>query len=172
MRKFVLALACLIAPFVFSSCEDSGDLLGAIDMTIGSESVSIPNAVFTEVSGTTRVVGTNVKQTVTISFKGTGEKTYTLGLGKDLLSAAGNIGNITNMENTLLYVPSSGITEDGLTAICGTLTVTKYTNTGVEGTFKGKGLKTRLITSGNIDFSSLEGALQDFEGTFTAIGKK
>ncbi len=141
-------------------------------MTIGSEKVSIPDAVFTEVSGTTRVVGTNVKQTVTISFKGSSEKTYTLGLGKDLLSAIANVGNITNMENTLLYVPSSGITKDGLTAIYGTLTITKYTNTRVEGKFEGYGLKSELITSGNFNLSDLQGSLQKFEGTFTAIGKK
>lgn len=87
----MLALVCLALPFAFWSCEDTEELIGAIDITIEDESHNIPNAFFTELSGVTTIAGTNIKESVAVAFKGSSEKTYTLGLGKDALSAAANI---------------------------------------------------------------------------------
>ncbi len=172
MRKFMLALVCLAIPFAFWSCEDAEELIGAIDISIEEESHNIPNALFTELSGVTTIAGSNIKESVAIAFKGSKEGSYTLGLGKDALAAAANILNITSMENTLVYVPSSGAKEDGVTAVCGTLKITKYSDNKVEGEFSGYGVKTSLITSGDIDWSDLQSNLQQISGTFTAVGKK
>ena len=172
MRKLMFALVCLALPFAFWSCEDTEELIGAIDITIGSETYNIPNAFFTEVSGSTAIAGSNIKESVAVAFKGSSEKTYTLGLGKDALSAAANIMNIGSMENTLVYIPSSGVKDDGITAVYGTLKITKYTDTKVEGEFSGYGVKSSIITSGNVDWSNLQSNLQEISGTFTAVGKK
>lgn len=172
MRKLMFALVCLALPFAFWSCEDTEELIGAIDITIGTETYNIPNAFFTEVSGRTAIAGSNIKESVAIEFKGSSEKTYTLGLGKDPLTAATNILNLSNMENTLVYIPSSGAAEDGITAVCGTLKITEYTSTKVKGEFSGYGVKSSIITSGNVDWSNLQSNLQEISGTFTAVGKK
>lgn len=172
MRKLMLALVCLALPFAFWSCEDTEELIGAIDIKIEDESHDIPNAFFTELSGVTTIAGTNIKESVAVAFKGSSEKTYTLGLGKDALSAAANIMNIGSMENTLVYIPSSGVKDDGITAVCGTLKITEYTSTKVEGEFSGYGVKSSIITSGNVDWSNLQSNLQEISGTFTAVGKK
>lgn len=44
MRKLMFALVCLALPFAFWSCEDTEELIGAIDITIGTDTYNIPNA--------------------------------------------------------------------------------------------------------------------------------
>lgn len=103
MRKFMLALVCMIVPFAFWSCEEVEELVGSIDMTLGDKQIAIPAAVFANIDGTTTVAGTNVQESIAISFKGSATGSYTLGLGKTMLEALGNVTNITDMENTLVY---------------------------------------------------------------------
>lgn len=169
MRKFMLALVCMIVPFAFWSCEEVEELVGSIDMTLGDKQIAIPAAVFANIDGTTTVAGTNVQESIAISFKGSATGSYTLGLGKTMFEALRNVTNITDMENTLVYVPSSGIKDDGMTAICGELTITKYSANKVEGEFTGYGLKTSVL-NGDFDLSNLQDQLQEFSGHFEAVG--
>ncbi|MBO5963527.1 MAG: hypothetical protein J6P97_03500 [Bacteroidales bacterium] len=172
MKRIMYALACLVMPFMFFSCEELEGLVGEMDLTINDETIHIPDAVFTELEGFTTIAGSNLKENVAIVFKGDSKGSYTLGLGKDLLSAAANVSNITNMENTLVYVPSSGIEEDGLTLVCGTLEITSYTKNKVKGTFSGYGLKTSILSEGELNFSSLQNNFEKVSGSFEAVGKK
>lgn len=169
MRKFMLALVCMIVPFAFWSCEEVEELVGSIDMTLGDKQIAIPAAVFANIDGTTTVAGTNVQESIAISFKGSATGSYTLGLGKTMFEALRNVTNITDMENTLVYVPSSGIKDDGMTAIYGELTITKYSANKVEGEFTGYGLKTSVL-NGDFDLSNLQDQLQEFSGHFEAVG--
>ncbi len=172
MKRIMFALACFVMPFMFFSCEDLEGLVGEIDLTIGEETIHIPDAVFTELEGFTTIAGSNLKENAAIVFKGDSKGSYTMGLGEDLLSAAANVSNITNMENTLVYVPSSGIEEDGLTLICGKLEITSYTKTKVKGTFSGYGLKTSILSEGELNFSNLQSNFKEISGSFEAVGKK
>lgn len=169
MRKFMLALVCMIVPFAFWSCEEVEELVGSIDMTLGDKQIAIPAAVFANIDGTTTVAGTNVQESIAISFEGSATGSYTLGLGKTMFEALRNVTNITDMENTLVYVPSSGIKDDGMTAIYGELTITKYSANKVEGEFTGYGLKTSVL-NGDFDLSNLQDQLQEFSGHFEAVG--
>lgn len=172
MKRIMKFLVCLIAPFMFFGCEELEDMVGEINMTIGEETVKIPDALFTQIEGVTTIAGTNIQESVAIVFTGDSVGTYTLGLGDDLLSAAGNITNIADIENSLVYIPTSGIKEDGVTMICGKLEITKYNNQNIEGTFTGYGLKTSILQEGNIDFSSIQESIKEINGDFRAIGQK
>ena len=172
MKKIMRFLVCLLAPVMFFGCEEVQDMVGEMNITIAEEQVKIPDALFTQIEGVTTIVGTNVKESVAIAFKGDGVGTYTLGLGTDLLSAAANLSNISSMENTLVYIPSSGISEDGMTTLCGTLEITKYTSQKVEGTFTGYGIKTSIVSEGNLSWDALQESIKEISGSFKAVGQK
>ncbi len=172
MRKFIMVLACAIAPFMFSSCEEAEGLVGSMTITVGEQTYNIPDALFYGDTKATYVAGSNFSESIGIRFEGFWPGTYTLGLGENILSAAGNISEITNMKNTLIYIPSSGIETDGLTAVCGTLNITEYATNSLKGEFRGYALRSELISSGDIDWSSIENNLQEFSGSFEAVGRK
>ncbi len=167
----MLALVCAVLPFVFSSCEETEELLGSMTVTIGEATYKIPDALFYGDNGNTYVASSNLKENVAIMFKGNSVGTYKLGLGEDLIEAAVNIGSISEMENTFVYTPTTGIVEEGVTAICGTLEITSYNTSKLIGTFEGYGLRTSLLSSGNIDWSNLEGNFVKINGTFEAVGR-
>lgn len=172
MKKIMRFLVCLLAPVMFFGCEEVQDMVGEMNITIAEEQVKIPDALFTQIEGVTTIVGTNVKESVAIAFTGDSVGTYTLGLGTDLLSAAGNITNISSMENTLVYIPTSGIREDGMTTLCGTLEITKYTSQKVEGTFSGYGIKTSILSEGDLSWDALQESIKEISGSFKAVGQK
>jgi hypothetical protein len=83
----------------------------------------------------------------------------------------GNLSDIASMENTLIYVPTSGIEKDGMTALYGTITFSKVTNNVIEGTFEGGGIKTSIIDEmGDVSITEIEELITEFSGEFTAIG--
>ncbi|MBO7277151.1 MAG: hypothetical protein J6U84_04225 [Bacteroidales bacterium] len=173
MKKSLVKLfALFMAIFTLSSCEDMEQLAGEMDITIGKSTYHIPTAVFYSNGNNTFITGTNIKQSVALKVKDIAVGKKTLGLGNNVLSAIGNLDNISSMENTLVYIPSSGIEKDGMTALYGTITITKVTSTLIEGTFEGGGVKTSLLD----DLSSLESLLdagdviEEFSGTFKAYG--
>lgn len=172
MKKIMRFLVCLLAPVMFFGCEEVQDMVGEMNITIAEEQVKIPDALFTQIEGVTTIMGTNVKESVAIAFTGDSVGTYTLGLGTDLLSAAGNITNISSMENTLVYIPTSGIREDGMTTLCGTLEITKYTSQKVEGTFSGYGIKTSILSEGDLSWDALQESIKEISGSFKAVGQK
>ena len=172
MKKIMRFLVCLLAPVMFFGCEELQDMVGEMNITIGEEQVKIPDALFTQIEGITTIVGTNVQESVVIAFTGDSVGTYTLGLGTDLLSAAGNITNISSMENTLVYIPTSGIREEGMTTLCGTLEITKYTSQKVEGTFSGYGIKTSILSEGDLSWDALQESIKEISGSFKAVGQK
>ena len=172
MKKIMRFLVCLLAPVMFFGCEELQDIVGEMNITIGEEQVKIPDALFTQIEGITTIVGTNVQESVAIAFTGDSVGTYTLGLGTDLLSAAGNITNISSMENTLVYIPTSGIREEGMTTLCGTLEITKYTSQKVEGTFSGYGIKTSILSEGDLSWDALQESIKEISGSFKAVGQK
>jgi hypothetical protein len=173
MKKSLVKLfALFMAIFTLSSCEDMEQLAGEMDITIGKSTYHIPTAVFYSNGNNTFITGTNIKQSVALKVKDIAVGKKTLGLGNNVLSAIGNLDNISSMENTLVYIPSSGIEKDGMTALYGTITITKVTSTLIEGTFEGGGVKTSLLD----DLSSLGSLLdagdviEEFSGTFKAYG--
>ncbi len=138
MKKNLLKLLALfVAIFTFSSCEEAVEnLAGEMDITIGESTYHIPAAVFYSNGSNTFITGTNVKQSVAITVKDIAVGKKTLGLGDDILTAIGNLDNISSMENTIVYIPTSGIEKDGMTALYGNITITKVTSTLIEGTFE------------------------------------
>lgn len=174
MKKSLLKLfALFMAIFTFSACEEVPEsLAGEMDITISESTYHIPAAVFYSNGNNTFITGTNVKQSVALKIKDVAVGKKTLGLGDNLLSAIGNLDNISSMENTIVYIPSSGIEKDGLTALYGKITLTKVTSSCIEGTFVGGGVKTSLLD----DLSGLESLLdagdvvEEFSGTFKAYG--
>jgi hypothetical protein len=173
MKKSLVKLfALFMAIFTLSSCEDMEQLAGEMDITIDKSTYHIPTAVFYSNGNNTFITGTNIKQSVALKVKDIAVGKKTLGLGNNVLSAIGNLDNISSMENTLVYIPSSGIEKDGMTALYGTITITKVTSTLIEGTFEGGGVKTSLLD----DLSSLGSLLdagdviEEFSGTFKAYG--
>ena len=171
-KTLVKLLALFVAIFTFSSCEDMEQLAGEMDITIGQSTYHIPTAVFYSDGDDTFITGTNIKQSVAITVKDIAVGKKTLGLGDDILTAIGNLDNISAMENTIVYIPTSGIEKDGMTALYGKITITKVTSTLVEGTFEGGGVKTSLLD----DLSELESLLdagdviEEFSGDFKAYG--
>lgn len=165
-------LAVFMALFTFSSCEPE-DLVGNIDITIDGSTYHIPVAVFYAEGNDTYIAGTNIKQSVTFKLEDVEVGKKTLGLGKTLYSAATNLDKIDDMKNTLVYIPTSGITEDGMTAMYGTITITKATKSIVEGTFEGGGVKTSVLQSlSNLDYDNFEDNVVKFSGSFSAVGRK
>ena len=82
-----------------------------------------------------------------------------------------NIDEITSMDNTLIYIPVSGIEKDGMTALYGTITFSKVTDNVIEGTFEGGGVKTSVIDEmGNVSLSEVENLITEFSGEFKAVG--
>jgi hypothetical protein len=165
-------LALFMAIFTFSACENVEDLAGEMDITIGKETFHIPAALFYSNENNTFITATNVKQSVAIKVKDAAIGKKTLGLGKNVLEAVGNIDNFSSMENTLVYIPTSGIEEDGMTALYGTITLTKVTSTWVEGTFEGGGVKTSLLNdiSGLSSILDAPELIEEFSGEFKAYG--
>ena len=174
MKKNLLKLLALfVAIFTFSSCEEAVEnLAGEMDITIGESTYHIPAAVFYSNGSNTFITGTNVKQSVALKIKDVAVGKKTLGLGQTILSAVGNLTDISSMENTLVYIPTSGIEKDGLTAVYGTITLTKATSTCIEGTFEGGGIKTSVLEElGNIEsLLEVEELIEEFSGTFKAYG--
>ncbi|MEE1019873.1 MAG: hypothetical protein U0L93_00475 [Bacteroidales bacterium] len=169
--KLVKLLAIFMAIFTFSSCEEVEELTGDIDITIGKDTFHLPAATFYSNNSFTIVTGTNVKQSVVLKIKDASIGKKTLGLGKTALSAVGNLNEITSTDNTLVYVPLSGIEKDGMTALYGTITITKKTSTSIEGTFEGGGVKTSVIDEmGDISITELGELITEFSGEFSAVG--
>lgn len=169
--KLVKLLAIFMAIFTFSSCEEVDELTGDIDITIGKETFHIPAATFYSNDSFTIITGTNLKQSVAIKVKDAAVGKKTLGLGKTALSAVGNLGDIASVDNTLVYVPSSGIEKDGMTALYGTITITKKTAASIEGTFEGGGIKTSIIDEmQDVSITELDELITEFSGEFSAIG--
>jgi hypothetical protein len=52
------------------------------------------------------------------------------------------------------------------------LEITSYTKNKVKGTFSGYGLKTSILSEGELNFSSLQGNFEKVSGSFEAVGKK
>ena len=170
-NKLVKLLAIFIAIFAFSSCEEAEELTGNIDITIDGSTYHLPVATFYSNGANTYITGTNVKQSVALKVKDVAVGKKTLGLGKTALGAVGNIDEITSMDNTLIYIPVSGIEKDGMTALYGTITFSKVTNNVIEGTFEGGGVKTSVIDEmGNVSLSEVEYLITEFSGEFKAVG--
>jgi hypothetical protein len=170
-NKLLSLLAIFIAVFTFSSCEDVEELAGSVDITIDKETYHLPAAVFYSNGDNTFITGSNIKQSVALKIKDVNVGKKTIGLGKTILSAVGNLSDIASMENTLIYVPTSGIEKDGMTALYGTITFSKVTNNVIEGTFEGGGIKTSIIDEmGDVSITEIEELITEFSGEFTAIG--
>ncbi len=170
-NKLMKLLAIFIAIFAFSSCEEVKELTGSIDITIDESTYHIPVATFYSNGKTTHITGTNVMQSVVLKVKDVAVGKKNLGLGKDALSAIGNLNEITSMDNTLIYIPSSGIDKDGMTALYGTITFTKVTDNIIEGTFEGGGVKTSVIDEmGDVSLTEISDLITDFSGKFEAVG--
>lgn len=170
-NKLLSLLAIFIAVFTFSSCEDVEELAGSVDITIDKETYHLPAAVFYSNGDNTFITGSNIKQSVAFKIKDAKVGKKTLGLGKTILGAVGNLSDIASMDNTLIYVPTSGIEKDGMTALYGTITLSKVTNNVIEGTFEGGGVKTSIIDEmGDVSITEIEELITEFSGEFTAIG--
>ncbi len=170
-NKLVKLLAIFMAIFAFSSCEEAKELTGDIDITIAGSTYHIPVATFYSNGANTYITGTNIKQSVALKVKDIAVGKKNLGLGKDALSALGNLSDITSMDNTLVYIPTSGIEKDGMTALYGTITFTKVTDNIIEGTFEGGGVKTSVIDEmGNVSITEIGDLITEFSGEFKAVG--
>ena len=59
-----------------------------------------------------------------------------------------------------------------MTTLCGTLEITKYTSQKVEGTFSGYGIKTSILSEGDLNWDALQESIKEINGSFKAVGQK
>lgn len=173
MKKgLVKILALFIAVFALWGCEDTNGLTGEMDVTVGQDTFHLPVAVFYSDGATTYIAGTNINQSVTLTIKDIAIGKKTLGLSDNLLGTLSNLSNISNVDNSLIYIPISGIEEDGMTALYGEITITKVEDNSIEGNFEGGGIKTSILQSINdLSVDELQNAIVEFSGEFSAVGK-
>ncbi|HIW86944.1 MAG TPA: hypothetical protein IAC47_01530 [Candidatus Onthomorpha intestinigallinarum] len=172
MKKLMLVFAALFVAVSFSGCEDKEqieELTGSLDIVVDGKEYHLPTAVFIAKDGKTTITSTNISHSVMITFKGESQGKYVLGLGDNLFSAIGNIGNILSMDNTVMYAPSGDLTKESTTSVYGELDISSYSSSKIKGSFSAHALKSELI-GGDIDLESLANSLVEISGSFTAIG--
>ena len=159
----------LLTPLFFFSCENTEEVTGKVEATIGGKQHTFPMATFTKQGDKTIIASTDVgmANSVSIAFKPTTIKTgtYTLGVGTDLLTALANIGSIGSAENIFLYYPT-GDADQAFVSIFGVLNITEYSADKIVGTFSGTGV-TKSIANG-LNFDTITKYAQPFAGSFTA----